>query len=66
MPRTSWKRLGGFEFLLPPLPEQRRITEILSSVDDQIAANRASAEQLRRLKRGLMDDLLTGRVRTVS
>ncbi len=66
MPRTSWKRLGGFEFLLPPLPEQRRIAEILSSVDDQIVANRASADQLRRLKRGLMDDLLTGRVRTVS
>ena len=66
MPRTSWRRLGGFEFLLPPLPEQRRIVEILSSVDNQIVANRATVDQLRRLKRGLMDDLLTGRVRTVS
>lgn len=62
----SKSSLKGIQIMLPPLSEQRRIVEILSSVDDQIVANRASADQLRRLKRGLMDDLLTGRVRTVS
>ena len=62
----SKSSLRGFQIMLPPLTEQLRIAEILSSVDDQIVANRASADQLHRLKRGLMDDLLTGRVRTVS
>lgn len=62
----SKSSLRSIQVMLPSFPEQKRIAEILSSVDDQIVANRASADQLRRLKRGLMDDLLTGRVRTVS
>ena len=36
MPRTSWAQLGAFTFALPPLPEQREIAAILSSVDDAI------------------------------
>ena len=66
MPRTSWSRLGEFNLLLPPLHEQQRIAEMHASMDDQIITNHAAVEQLKRLKRGLMDDLLTGRVRTVA
>ena len=65
-PAVKATDVGDFQFPIPPFTEQVHIAKILSSVDDQIVANRASAEQLRRLKRGLMDDLLTGRVRTVS
>ena len=36
MPRTSWSQLATFQFSLPPLPEQRKIAAILSSVDDAI------------------------------
>ena len=28
-PRTKWRDLANYEFLLPPLDEQRRIAEIL-------------------------------------
>lgn len=64
--RIDRKAFDAFEVLLPPLPKQQRIAEILSSVDGQITASRATVEQLQRLKRGLIDDLLTGKVRTVA
>ena len=60
MPRTSWKRLGGFEFLLPPFSEQERIAEILSSIDDSICTTEVVIAQAERVKCGLMEDLLTG------
>lgn len=59
MPRTSWKEIGEFEFPLPPLPEQRRIAEILSSVDEAIAATRAVIEQTRKVKQAVLERLLT-------
>lgn len=33
MPRTSWRSLSRFPILLPPLPEQRKIAEILPLTD---------------------------------
>lgn len=57
------EELGEFTFFLPPLVEQVKISEILDAGDEQIAAERARLEKLRKLKAGLMDDLLTGRVR---
>ncbi len=59
MPRTSWKQLGEFTFLLPPLPEQRKIAAILSSVDDVIEKTQAVIDQVQVVKRGLMQELLT-------
>jgi len=50
---------------LPPLPEQKRIAEILSSVDAFIQSQKQIIDQYQVTKKGLMDDLLTGRVRTV-
>lgn len=43
----------------PPLPEQRRIAEILSSVDEAIASSRAVIEQTRKVKQGVLERLLT-------
>ena len=45
--------------LLPPLPEQRKIAAILSSVDEAIAATEQVIEQTRRVKEGLLQELLT-------
>ena len=59
MPRTSWKQLGEFTFMLPPLPEQRKIAAILSSVDDAIEKTHAVIDQAQIVKRGLMRILLT-------
>ncbi|MBN2751407.1 MAG: restriction endonuclease subunit S [Rhodospirillaceae bacterium] len=44
---------------VPPLPEQRRIAEILSSVDDAIAATQAVIDQTRTVKQGVLKRLLT-------
>jgi len=35
-PGANAKQLGSFEILLPPLPEQRAIASVLSSLDDKI------------------------------
>jgi len=47
------------EVLLPPLPEQKKIAEILGSVDEAIRATKALIEQTRRVKQGLLQQLLT-------
>lgn len=44
---------------LPPLPEQKKIAAVLGSVDKAIAATEAVIAQTRRVKQGLLTDLLT-------
>lgn len=48
---------------LPPLPEQQKIAEILSTVDERLELLRKRKGRLKRTKKGLMNDLLTGRKR---
>jgi type I restriction enzyme S subunit len=48
---------------LPPPPEQQRIASILSQIDEAIEKEQAYKEKLERIKKGLMEDLLTGKVR---
>jgi len=36
MPRADWNFLKQIEFPLPPLPEQKAIADVLSSIDDKI------------------------------
>jgi type I restriction enzyme S subunit len=49
---------------VPSLNEQKRVVNILSSVDEKILVNKKLKEKLILLKKGLMQDLLSGRVRT--
>lgn len=49
---------------IPPLNEQKRITEVLQTVDDKIARNEHVVVSLESIKAGLMQDLLSGEVRT--
>ncbi|MCB9229845.1 MAG: restriction endonuclease subunit S [Deltaproteobacteria bacterium] len=44
---------------LPPLHEQKRIAEILTSVDDAIQATEKVIEQTKKVKQGLLQELLT-------
>ena len=44
---------------LPPLPEQRRIAEILDTADEAIQATKRLIEKLKAAKQGLLHDLLT-------
>lgn len=47
----------------PPLGEQRRIVDLLSSVDRKADKEKQKKQHLARLRRGLMQDLLTGKAR---
>jgi len=61
----NFSRLINFDFLLPPLIEQRKIAEILETVDNAIEKTDAIIEKYRRIKKGLMADLLTGKIRLI-
>lgn len=50
-------------FAVPPLPEQQRIVSVLSLWDTTIAKQTALIEKLTLRKRGLMQQLLTGKKR---
>jgi len=51
--------LGKVGIPLPPLPEQRKIAEILGTVDKAIEKVEQAIEKADRLKKGLMQELLT-------
>jgi type I restriction enzyme, S subunit len=51
--------LESFSILYPPLPEQRKIAAILSTVDDVIAETDAIIIKTEQIKKGLMQDLFT-------
>lgn len=57
------KDLARIELELPSLPEQKAIAEVLTTVDDEIATHRKKLVALRQQKRGLMQQLLTGKTR---
>jgi len=48
---------------LPPLQEQQEITSIVSAVDEKLELERNEKARLERIKQGMMDLLLTGKVR---
>jgi type I restriction enzyme S subunit len=52
-----------FNFSMPPLPEQTAIATVLSDIDAELAALEARRDKTRALKQGMMQALLTGRIR---
>ena len=48
---------------LPSLPEQKAIAEVLTTADKEIATHRKKLDALRLQKRGLMQQLITGKTR---
>lgn len=57
------KLVALFKVIEPPLPEQCRIAGVLSQIDETIEKEHKYKEKLERIKQGLMEDLLTGKVR---
>lgn len=58
------KDVGKFEFLLPPtIAEQKAIAEALSEMDSDIAALENKLTKYRQVKQGMMQQLLTGKIR---
>lgn len=48
---------------IPSLPEQKAIAEVLTAADNEIATHRKKLDAIRLQKRGLMQQLLTGKTR---
>lgn len=59
MPRTHARSILSFEIAVPPLDEQRRIAEVLRSVDEAIAASQATLQQSDATLSGLSDELFS-------
>ena len=58
------KDIVQFAFQVPPtLAEQRAIAKVLSGMDAEIANLERKLEKLKLMKQGMMQDLLTGKVR---
>lgn len=65
----KYLKIGDFtEFLfgLPPVSEQKKIVGVLSALDEKLALEKRQRETLARLKSGLTQDLLSGKVRTIN
>ncbi len=57
--------LKTLKILLPPLKEQQKIAQVLSTADEEIELLKNELEALKEQKRGLMQRLLSGDVRVV-
>lgn len=63
MPRADWKYMQEITIKLPPLKEQEKITEILSSCDEHIKNLKNLKSELEKEKLHLMNELLIGKTR---
>jgi type I restriction enzyme S subunit len=63
MKNISQKNIRNFRLPLPPIDEQKRIVDRLDSTSNRRQAEHSYRTKLKGLKTGLMQDLLTGRVR---
>ena len=60
MPRTSWRDLRHFGVLKPAMEaEQSRIAYVLDTIDDAIQKSEAVINKLKRVREGMLHDLLT-------
>jgi type I restriction enzyme S subunit len=62
---TSGRSLSRVHINRPPRPEQAAIAAVLSDMDAEIAALEAKLAKARQIKQGMMQELLTGRIRLV-
>jgi len=66
IPHISSADIRGFVIPLPPtLEEQTAIAIVLSDMGTELAALEARRDKARQLKQGMMQELLTGRIRLV-
>ena len=63
LPSYNASDLAIIKLNLPSLPEQKAIAEVLTTADDEIATHRKKVDAMRLQKRGLMQQLLTGKTR---
>jgi len=60
VPQLTAPQFGAYKIALPPLPEQKKIAAILSTWDKAITQQEQLITEKKNLKKGLMQQLLTG------
>jgi type I restriction enzyme S subunit len=65
VPQLTAPQIASYRLAVPPLAEQTAIAEVLSDMDAELSALEARRDKTRDLKQGMMQELLTGRVRLV-
>ena len=65
MPRSDWKVVKNYEVVLPSKEEQEAIAQILTDMDEEITALEEKLEKTCQIKQGMMQELLTGRIRLI-
>ena len=67
IPNTGYNRhfkyLKDFDYHIPSLPEQTRIATILSDMDAELEALEQQLHKAHQIKQGMMQELLTGKIR---
>ena len=61
----SARALAEIEIAIPPESEQDAIAQVLTDMDTEIAMLEAKLSKARNIKQGMMQELLTGRIRLV-
>jgi len=62
-PNLNTTLISELEIPIPPVAEQKRIADVLYSIDEKVERETEYRYKLEILRKGLMKDLLTGRVR---
>jgi type I restriction enzyme S subunit len=57
------RQLASFRIVLPSISEQQKIGSVLSNVDELIQGHQKNKSSLEILKKGLMQQLLSGKIR---
>lgn len=63
--RIARGALGRIELRLPQPEEQSAVADVLSDMDAELAALETARDKARAIKQGMMQELLTGRIRLV-
>ncbi|MBN8649597.1 MAG: restriction endonuclease subunit S, partial [Caulobacterales bacterium] len=59
------KIIGDLVVNWPPIDEQASISQILTDMDSEISTLETKLEKAKKIKQGMMQDLLTGKVRLI-
>jgi type I restriction enzyme S subunit len=65
VPQINNKHIIPFKIIVPLKTEQTAIAQILSDMDEEIQALEARLSKTKQIKQGMMQVLLTGKVRLV-
>lgn len=57
MPRADWKLIANTIFAVPSLPEQEKIADFFSALDEKIEAMEKQRDALKAMKKGFLQQM---------